>query len=103
MLSIIGAAKSSLVRFFTKNYASPEVYQKVEKILDERVRPAIQQDGGDIFLHEIIDGVMIVTLSGACEGCGSKRSTLNYGVLGLVQDEVPEIIGIREKLDFEDL
>lgn len=103
MLSFVSSARSGLLRFFSKNYASPEIYQKVEKILDERVRPAIQQDGGDITLHEIIDGVMIVSLTGACEGCGSKKSTLNFGVLGMVQDEVPEILGIREKLDFEDL
>lgn len=103
MLAFTKSVFGSFLRFSSKNYASPEIYQKVEKILEERIRPAIRQDGGDVELHDIIDGTMIVTLSGACEGCGSKKSTLNYGILGLVNEEVPEVIGIREKMDFEDL
>jgi Fe-S cluster biogenesis protein NfuA len=84
-------------------YASPEIYQKVEKLLEEVVRPAIQLDGGNIELHEIIDGIMVVSLSGACSGCPSRRGTLHNGVLGLINQEVSEVTGIREKLEFEDL
>jgi Fe-S cluster biogenesis protein NfuA len=84
-------------------YASPELFKKVDQFIDERIRPGIRMDGGDIELHEIIDDVMVVSMSGACQGCGCKKGTLNFGVLGAVQDEFPEIQGIREKMEFEDL
>jgi Fe-S cluster biogenesis protein NfuA len=96
-------ALSSLAAVRFVKYAAPEVYRSVERVLEDRVRPAIRLDGGDIELHEIIDGVMIVTLTGACQGCPSRKGTLHNGVLGTVQQEVPQVVGIREKLDFEEL
>jgi Fe-S cluster biogenesis protein NfuA len=89
------------VRFV--KYASPDVYQSVERLLEDRVRPSIRLDGGDIELHEIIDGIMIVTLTGACSGCPSRKGTLYHGVLGVINPEIPQVTGIREKLDFEEL
>jgi Fe-S cluster biogenesis protein NfuA len=84
------------------NYAAPEVYRSVERLLEERVRPAIQFRGGSIELHEIIDGVMIVTVTGACSGFRTRRGIVHNGVLGLVREQVPQVTGIREKFDFED-
>jgi Fe-S cluster biogenesis protein NfuA len=102
MLSRYAAsARGAFSRFVT--HASPELFKKGDQLVEDRIRPGIQMDGGDIFLHDIIDNVMVVSMSGACQGCSSKRGTLNYGVLGLVQEEFPEIQGIREKLEFEDL
>ena len=79
-----------------------ELFKKVWDIIEKDIRPFIQQDGGDIDLHDIKNGCMIVSLEGACSGCGSKHSTLQYGVLGCVQDQVPEITSIRLKLPFDD-
>jgi Fe-S cluster biogenesis protein NfuA len=102
---LLSAPQSSPLVHFVRcfAYATPEVYKKVTQLIDEQIRPAIQQDGGDIELHDIVDGVMIVSLSGACQSCGRKKGTLHHGVLGFVQDHLPEIVGIREKLEFEDL
>ena len=94
------------IRFFAKDPKQQEeedrIFRKVNDIIEKRVRPFIQEEGGDIELHDIKNGCMIVSLEGACAGCSSKGSTLRYGVLGAVQDEVPEITNIRLKLPFDD-
>ena len=103
MLSFVGPKTPSLfLRFFPNVDPTQKLFERVDKIIEERIRPAIQSDGGDISLEDIQNGVMVVSLTGACSNCSSKKNTLKNGILGCVQDEVPEIIGIREKLDFED-
>jgi len=79
------------------------LFKKVDEIIEKRIRPVLQADGGDITLHDIKDGCLIVSLDGACTHCSSKKSTLHYGVLGAINDEIPEITDIRLKMDFEDL
>ncbi|KAK8883225.1 hypothetical protein M9Y10_045876 [Tritrichomonas musculus] len=78
-----------------------KIYKAADKIIEERIRPLIKADGGDVSLEDVKNGVLIVTLTGACEGCPSKNVTLYNGILGMVQDEVPGVIGIREKMDFD--
>ena len=98
MLSLIprNLTQSFTQRFFAK--ASKEFFDKVNKIIDERVRPVLQMDGGDIILKDITDGVVTVTLQGHCSGCPSRRQTLNNGILGCLQEEFGEnqIIDIKE-------
>lgn len=79
-----------------------KLFHRVNKILEEKVRPFIKQDHGDIELIDIKNGCMIVQLEGACESCGCKHSTLYNGVLGTVQEEIPEITNIRQKMPFDD-
>ncbi|KAH0793688.1 NifU family protein [Histomonas meleagridis] len=103
MLSFVSKSTPSLFsRFFCKEDMTQKLFEKVDKIVEERIRPMIKMDGGDITLEDIQDGVMVVSLTGACSHCPSKKGTLRNGVLECVQEEVPEIVGIREKLDFED-
>ena len=96
MLSTIKASTLSLTRFFVK--ATPEFMKKVNAIIDERVRPVLQMDGGDIVVNDIDDGVVTVTLKGHCSGCPSRRQTLNIGILDCLQEEFGEdkIKDIRE-------
>lgn len=105
-LSFGGLGQAFGHRLFTKDAISKEeedkLFKKVYDIIEKDIRPFIQQDGGDIELHDIKNGCMIVSLEGACQGCGSRNSTLQYGVLGRVQDECPEITSIRMKLPFDD-
>ena len=79
------------------------IYRQADKIIEERIRPIIQQDGGDVTLEDVQNGMLVVKLEGACQGCHSKHSTLYNGILGIIQDEVPGVTGIRERLDFEDI
>ncbi len=57
----------------------------------EKVRPALQADGGDVELVDVKDGVVTVRLTGACGGCPMSGMTLKMGVERVVREEVPEI------------
>lgn len=82
--------------FFAK--ATKEFIDKVNAVIDERVRPVLQMDGGDIVLKDIVDGIVTVQLQGHCSGCPSRRNTLNAGILGCLQEEFgeKEIVDIKE-------
>lgn len=68
----------------------PEVRAKVTKIIDE-LRPYINADGGDISLISVIDGVVKVTMHGACVGCSSSLYTLQLGIEKKLKEEIPGI------------
>jgi Fe-S cluster biogenesis protein NfuA len=64
--------------------------EKVEAAL-EKVRPALQADGGDVELVEVSDGVVSVRLTGACGSCPMSTMTLKMGVERAIRQAVPEI------------
>ena len=68
-----------------------ELEQKIVKILDEKIRPAVARDGGDIKFKEFKDGVVKVQLQGSCSGCPSSTMTLKQGVLNLLCHYLPEV------------
>jgi Fe-S cluster biogenesis protein NfuA len=63
---------------------------KVKEVLD-KVRPALQRDGGDVVLVEVIDGTVKVKLTGACAGCPMSTLTLKNGIERILKQEVPEV------------
>ena len=67
---------------------------RVLKVLD-RIRPAVQMDGGDIELVAIEDGIVKLRLVGACHGCPSSMMTLKAGIERAIQAEVPEVKGVE--------
>ena len=64
--------------------------EKVEAALN-KIRPALQADGGNIELVDVIDGVVKVRLTGACAGCPMATMTLKAGVERVLKEEVPEV------------
>jgi len=69
--------------------------EKVEAALD-KVRPALQRDGGDVTLIEVTeDGIVKVQLTGACKGCPMSQMTLKNGIERFVKSEVPEIKAVE--------
>ncbi len=68
-----------------------ELEQKIVKILDEKIRPAVARDGGDIKFKEFKDGVVKVQLQGSCSGCPSSTMTLKQGVQNLLCHYLPEV------------
>lgn len=69
----------------------------------EKVRPSIQQDGGDITLLDIQSGKVFVQLQGACVGCGSSGTTIKFGVERQMQTLIhPEITVVNVPHGFED-
>jgi Fe-S cluster biogenesis protein NfuA len=64
---------------------------KVTEVLD-KVRPALQRDGGNVELVEVTDdGVVKVKLVGACAGCPMSQMTLKNGIERILKQEVPEV------------
>jgi Fe-S cluster biogenesis protein NfuA len=68
-----------------------EIEKKIVKILENKIRPAVARDGGDIKFKEYKDGVVIVSLQGSCSGCPSSTMTLKQGVQNLLCHYIPEI------------
>jgi len=66
------------------------VKERVQEALD-KIRPALQADGGDVELVEIDGGVVKVRLVGACRGCPMSQLTLANGVERVLKQEVPEV------------
>ena len=64
---------------------------KVEKVIAERIRPALQADGGDVELVDVQEGVVKVRLLGACGTCPFSIMTLKVGVERIIKEEVPEV------------
>ena len=72
-----------------KNLSAIE--EKIIKILDQKIRPAVAKDGGDIKFKEFKDGVVKVQLQGSCSGCPSSTMTLKQGVQNLLCHYLPEV------------
>ena len=68
-----------------------EIEKKIVQILDEKIRPAVAKDGGDIKFKEFKDGVVMVQLQGSCSGCPSSTMTLKQGVQNLLCHYLPEV------------
>ena len=68
-----------------------EVVKKIISILDEKIRPAVARDGGDIKFKSFDNGLVTVELQGSCSGCPSSIMTLKQGVQNLLCHYVSEV------------
>ena len=68
-----------------------EIEQNIIKILDQKIRPAVAKDGGDIKFKEFKDGIVRVQLQGSCSGCPSSTMTLKQGVQNLLKHYIKEV------------
>ena len=75
--------------------ADARIVATVKQLLDERVRPAVAGDGGDITFSSYEDGIVYLTMRGACAGCPSSTATLRNGVQNLLKHFIPEIREVR--------
>lgn len=75
-----------------------ETVKKIKTILDEYIRPAVEQDGGAITYHSYRDGVVKVTLQGSCSGCPSSMVTLKAGIENLFRRMMPDEVQAVEAL-----
>ena len=75
--------------------SNDEVVKKIINILDEKVRPAVARDGGDIKFKSFDNGLVRVELQGSCSGCPSSAMTLKQGVQNLLCHYVPEVKSVE--------
>ena len=72
------------------------IEEKIIKILETKVRPAVARDGGDIKFIEFKNGIAKVQLQGSCSGCPSSTMTLKQGVENLLNHYIPEVKGVEQ-------
>ena len=72
-----------------------DISKRIEEVLNEKIRPAVAMDGGDIRLKSFKDGVAEVLLKGACAGCPSSTVTLKHGVERMIKHYVPEVNSVE--------
>ena len=75
----------------SKPVQSNETINKINEVLDSKIRPAVAKDGGDITFKSFKDGVVTVELKGSCSGCPSSIMTLKQGVQNLLCHYIPEV------------
>ena len=75
----------------SKPVQSNEIINKINEVLDSKIRPAVARDGGDITFKDFKDGVVTVELKGSCSGCPSSIMTLKQGVQNLLCHYIPEV------------
>jgi len=75
--------------------ADAEIVEQIKELIETRVRPAVAGDGGDIRYRGFRDGVVYLTMQGACSGCPSSTATLKQGIEGLLKHYVPEVTEVR--------
>ena len=72
-----------------------DIEKKIIKILEQKIRPAVARDGGDIKFKEFKDGLVKVQLQGSCSGCPSSTMTLKQGVQNLLCHYIPEVKSVE--------
>lgn len=82
----------------TFDEADTEIVTQIKELLDTRVRPAVAQDGGDIVFHGFEEGVVYLTMQGACAGCPSSTATLKMGIENMLRHYIPEVTEVRAAL-----
>ncbi|WKY07622.1 hypothetical protein Q1695_007242 [Nippostrongylus brasiliensis] len=74
----------------------------IKELLESRVRPMVQEDGGDIMYMGFEDGVVKLKMKGSCTGCPSSSLTLKSGIQNMLQFYVPEVKEVVEVTDESD-
>ncbi len=75
--------------------ADTETVAIIKDLIETRVRPAVAGDGGDITFKGYKEGVVYLTMKGACSGCPSSTATLQHGIQNLLKHFVPDVVEVR--------
>ena len=74
-----------------KLYERIEMEEQVREIIENKIKPLLQRDGGDIELVSVDNGTVKVRLQGACSGCPGAQMTLKMGIERLLREDIPEL------------
>ncbi|KAG5670461.1 hypothetical protein PVAND_000724 [Polypedilum vanderplanki] len=76
-----------------------EVVAMIKELLDSRIRPTVQEDGGDILFVGFDDGIVKLKMQGSCSTCASSIITLKNGVQNMLQFYIPEVVAVEQVKD----
>ncbi|MEQ1497933.1 MAG: NifU family protein [Novosphingobium sp.] len=80
---------------FGDDPADADIVSQIKELIETRVRPAVAGDGGDIVYRGFREGIVYLTMQGACAGCPSSSATLKNGIESLLKHYVPEVSEVR--------
>ena len=80
---------------FGDDPADADIVVQIKDLIETRVRPAVANDGGDIVYRGFREGVVYLSMQGACSGCPSSTATLKHGIESLLKHYVPEVTEVR--------
>ena len=80
---------------FGDDPAHADIVVQIKELIETRVRPAVANDGGDIIYRGFREGVVYLSMQGACSGCPSSTATLKNGIETLLKHYVPEVTEVR--------
>lgn len=79
-----------------------EVVAMIKELLDSRIRPTVQEDGGDVIYKGFEDGIVLLRLQGSCTSCPSSIITLKSGIQNMLQFYIPEVEGVEQVMEDDD-
>ena len=88
-----GVAPAAGDEFFDSKDA--DTVATIKELIETRVRPAVENDGGDITFRGFRDGIVYLDMKGACAGCPSSTATLRHGIQNLLRHYVPDVVEVR--------
>jgi len=87
--------QASLAQAVDEGDADADIVAQIRTLLDEKIRPAVAGDGGDIVYRGFREGVVYLQMQGACAGCPSSTITLKHGIENLLKYYVPEVVDVQ--------
>jgi len=78
-----------------------EIVSMIKELIETRIRPSVQDDGGDIIFRGFHNGIVRLQMQGSCVGCPSSSVTLKNGIENMLMHYVPEVEGVEEWVDTE--
>ena len=83
----------------TTSTKDSEIVVQIKELLDQKVRPAVAMDGGDITFSDYKDGIVFLHMQGACSGCPSSTATLKAGIENMLKHYLPEVQGVEPVME----
>jgi len=93
---LVGEAAPSAAGEVFFDEKDAETVETIKELLETRVRPAVANDGGDITFKGFRDGIVYLTMKGACSGCPSSTATLKHGIQNLFRHYLPDVKGVEQ-------
>ncbi len=95
----ISAGYPIMIEEYTESYPiglETELEKQINAVIDQKIRPAVQADGGDLRMHSFKDGVVYIELQGACSGCPQSLFTLKAGIEKTLKYFIPEVESVEQ-------
>lgn len=81
------------------NPEDDETVLMIKELLDSKIRPTVQEDGGDIIFKGFDNGIVKLKMQGSCSSCPSSIVTLKNGIENMLQFYIPEVLGVEQVTD----